>query len=184
VSGRLAPGQQVRDAQLAADLGLSIAPVRQALARLSEEGLIESKARSHTRVTPVTMRAVRDALAVVRAMHELATRAAVPQLQPQDETAMRAANARFRQAIADDDTTAALAADDALHGVLVDRCANQAVRATIDRFVPTIRRLELQRFSAATALTSADAHDELIDAAVAGRVDDAVALTARIWSAL
>ncbi|MBU4214854.1 MAG: GntR family transcriptional regulator, partial [Actinobacteria bacterium] len=184
VSGRLAPGTVVKDARLAAELGLSIAPVRQALARLVEEGLIESKPQSRTRVTPVTLSAVRDALAVVGAMHELATREAVPLLLPADETAMRAANARFRQAVAAGDTVAALEADDALHAVLVDRCGNRALRATVDRFTPTIRRLERQRFSASNGAASADVHDELIEAAVAGRVDEAVAVTARIWSAL
>src|SRR5918998_3866539 len=72
VNGELAPGSVVKDAELAARLGLSVAPVRAALARLVDEGLVEAKPQSHTRVTPLRPAAVRDAAVVVRAMHDLA----------------------------------------------------------------------------------------------------------------
>jgi DNA-binding GntR family transcriptional regulator len=184
VTGRLEPGQVIKDTRLAADLGLSVAPVRQALARLVEEGLVEARPQSSTRVTPVTLSAVRDALAVVRTMHELATREGGTLATSADIAAMRAANAQFREAIEADDTDRALAADDALHAVLVGRYGNCAVAATIDRYTPTIRRLERRRFSANQARTSAVVHDELIEAVAEGRIDEAVAITGRIWSAL
>jgi DNA-binding GntR family transcriptional regulator len=69
VSGHLAPGAVLKDAELAARLGLSVAPVRAALARLADEGLVEAKPQSHTRVTPLRVREVRDAAIVVRALH-------------------------------------------------------------------------------------------------------------------
>ena len=56
VGGELAPGSVVKDTDLAARLGLSVAPVRAALARLGDEGLIDSKPQSHTRVTPWSTR--------------------------------------------------------------------------------------------------------------------------------
>lgn len=184
VSGRLEPGQVIKDTRLANDLGLSVAPVRQALARLVEEGLVESKPQSRTRVTPVTLAAVRDALAVVGAMHQLATREGAALATSADIEAMRSANAQFRAAIEDGGTDRALDADDALHAVLVARYGNRAVAATIDRYTPTIRRLERRRFTAAQGRTSAAVHDELIEAVADGRVDEAVAITGRIWSAL
>lgn len=184
VSGRLEPGQVIKDTRLANDLGLSVAPVRQALARLVEEGLVESKPQSRTRVTPVTLAAVRDALAVVGAMHQLATREGAALATSADIEAMRSANAQFRAAIEDGDTDGALDADDGLHAVLVARYGNRAVAATIDRYTPTIRRLERRRFTAAQGRTSAAVHDELIAAVADGRVDEAVAITGRIWSAL
>src|SRR3954452_4694656 len=88
VAGDLAPGEVVKDAELAARLGLSVAPVRAALARLADEGLVEAKPQSHTRVTPLRVRDVRDAAVVVRAMHELAVREAVPVTTPEDIAGM------------------------------------------------------------------------------------------------
>jgi DNA-binding GntR family transcriptional regulator len=182
VDGTLAPGQVIKDATLAAELGVGVAPVRSALARLAEDGLVESKPQSHTRVAPLDTSAVRDAVVVLQAMHEVATRDAAPHLTPADLAAMRTANSRFAEAVARADLDAAIAADDALHDVLVTRAGNRAVRATIDRFTPTVRRLERRRFRAAHGSGSVDLHARLIDAFP--DADAAVALTTTIWSGL
>jgi DNA-binding GntR family transcriptional regulator len=183
VTGALAPGEVVKDADLAARLGLSVAPVRTALARLADEGLVESKPQSRTRVTPLVLAQVRDAAVVVRAMHEVAAREAAGRVTGDDVAAMRAANVRFAAALDAGDLDAALAADDDLHAVLVHRCGNAAVAATAARFTPVIRRLERQRFDA-PGHPSVELHDRLIDACAASDVDAAVATTTEIWTAL
>jgi DNA-binding GntR family transcriptional regulator len=183
VSGELPPGAVVKDSHLAVRLGLSVAPVRAALARLADEGLVESKPQSRTRVTPLALRQVRDAAVVVGAMHEVATRAAVPRLTADDLAAMRAANRAFAAALDAGDLDAALAADDELHAVLVDRCGNTAVAATVERYTPLVRRLERQRFGA-PGHPSVDLHDRLIAACAAPDADGAVVVTTEIWTAL
>ena len=52
VRGDFPPGAVVSNAAVAGQLGLSRAPVRDALARLADEGLVETKPQSYTRVTP------------------------------------------------------------------------------------------------------------------------------------
>src|ERR671917_228458 len=99
VTGDLEPGAVVKDAELAARLGLSVAPVRAALARLVDEGLVEAKPQSHTRVTPLRPRQVRDAAVVVRSMHEVAAREAAGRTTDDDVAAMRVANTRFAAAV-------------------------------------------------------------------------------------
>jgi DNA-binding GntR family transcriptional regulator len=183
VAGELSPGSVVKDADLASRLGLTVAPVRAALTRLVDEGLIEAKPQSHTRVTPVRLPQVRDAAVVVRAMHEVAAREAAARVTDDDLATMRAANERFAAAVGSGNLDAALAADDDLHGVLLARCGNAAVSATVDRFTPAIRRLERQRFGA-TGHPSVNLHDRLIAACAAGDVDTAVAATTEIWTAL
>ncbi|WP_236794609.1 GntR family transcriptional regulator [Amycolatopsis sp. GM8] len=184
VRGEIAPGAVVRDAQLAEQLGLSRAPVREALARLADEGLVRTKPQSHTRVTPIDTVEVRDAAAVVRAMHEVAVRAAVPVLTPRQISDMLAANRRFNVAVRTGDVDAALAADDELHDVPVRACGNRAVAATIDRYTPVIRRLERARFSAPAAKESVAAHRRLIEACRTGDADEAVRVTTGIWHEL
>jgi DNA-binding GntR family transcriptional regulator len=184
VRGELVPGAAVNNADLAGRLGLSRAPVREALARLADEGLVETKPQSYTRVTAPAPREVGDAAAVVRAMHELATRVAVPLLTADDLGAMRAANARFAAAIHAGDIDAAMTADDELHGVLVRVCGNRAAAATVARYTPLIRRLERQQFTRASGRRSVRRHATLIDACAAGDAETAAALTARIWRSL
>jgi DNA-binding GntR family transcriptional regulator len=184
VRADIPPGAVVSNAAVAEQLGLSRAPVRDALARLADEGLVETKPQSYTRVTPLELKEVRDAAAVVRAMHELATRTAVPLLTAGDIEAMRAANRRFAAAARSGDVDAAMDRDDELHAALVSVCGNRAVTATIERYTPLIRRLERRQFSSAQARRSVERHDELIAACAAGDVERATAVTARIWESL
>ncbi|MDA0183615.1 GntR family transcriptional regulator, partial [Solirubrobacter phytolaccae] len=72
VDGTLAPGERLRDAELCAWLGLSRTPVREALNRLEQDGLVETEPQRFTRVTPLDRRAARDAFPVVAALHALA----------------------------------------------------------------------------------------------------------------
>ncbi|MGH2939714.1 MAG: GntR family transcriptional regulator [Solirubrobacterales bacterium] len=56
VSGRLAPGQKLRAEELAAGLGVSPTPIREAFQRLAGEGLIAYSAQRGVRVAPLTRR--------------------------------------------------------------------------------------------------------------------------------
>jgi DNA-binding GntR family transcriptional regulator len=184
VAGDLAPGEVVKDADLALRMGLSVAPVRAALARLADEGLIESKPQSRTRVTPLVPGQVRDAAVVVRAMHELAAREAAGRVTGDDVAAMRAANEHFAAAVAAGDVDAATEADDALHAVLLRRCGNAALTATVERFTPAIRRLERRRFATEHGSASVGLHEALIAACAEHDVEGAAATTTEIWTAL
>ncbi|MEV0227550.1 GntR family transcriptional regulator [Streptomyces sp. NPDC050704] len=184
VAGDIEPGAAVRDAELAERLGLSRAPVREAFSRLVDEGLLESKPQSYTRVTPMVTADVRDAAAVVGAMHELAVRTAVPRLAPQHIETMRVANARFAEAVRGGDVDGALRADDELHDVLVRVSGNRAAAATIARYTPLIRRLERRRFGEGGNCRSAGLHDQLIDACADDDTAEAVRITAEIWRPL
>jgi DNA-binding GntR family transcriptional regulator len=184
VRADIPPGTVVSNAAVAEQLGLSRAPVRDALARLADEGLVETKPQSYTRVTRLVLKEVQDAAAVVRAMHELATRTAVPLLTAGQVAAMREANCGFAAATRAGDVDAAMDRDDELHGVLVDVCGNRAVAATIERYTPLIRRLERRQFSSARARRSVQRHDELIAACAAGHIEQAIQVTAQIWRSL
>src|SRR5438105_15696245 len=65
VSGELQPGQRVRDVALATKLGASRTPVREALQRLADEGLVEMLPGALTRIVPLQTQAAQDALLVV-----------------------------------------------------------------------------------------------------------------------
>jgi DNA-binding GntR family transcriptional regulator len=184
VRGDIPPGAVMNNAAVAEQLGLSRAPVRDALARLADEGLVETKPQSYTRVTPLVVKEVQDAAAVVGVVHELATRTAVPLLTAGHVDAMREANRQFEAATRAGNVDAAMDSDDELHGVLVGVCGNRAVAATIERYTPLIRRLERRQFSSASARRSVQRHDALIAACAAGDVDQAIQVTVQIWRSL
>jgi DNA-binding GntR family transcriptional regulator len=184
VDGTLPPGAPLRDGDLADQLGLSKAPVREALRRLADDGLVDSKPQSYTRVSDVMSRDVVDARQIVRVLHEFAVREAAPRCRPADVAAMRAANDRFAKAIEARDIAAAVRADDELHDVPVRLAGNAAVAATLDRYTPLLRRLEHARFSSALAWNSVERHTKLIDALEAHDTETAVSVISTIWTDL
>ena len=66
VDCRLAPGSRVTEKQLAAELGIGVTPIRQALARLNSEDLVRTLPRRGYQVVPLTIESVNDLFQVWR----------------------------------------------------------------------------------------------------------------------
>lgn len=184
IDGTLAPGTAMKPGELAARLGLSRAPIREAISRLAGEGLVETKPQSYTRVTAVVAKEVEDAAAVLGAMHDLAVREIAASITAELVESMRDANARFAAAVADGDVEAALTADDDVHAVPLEAYGNAAASGTIDRYTPLVRRAERLLFTSAQAARSVALHDELITALAAHDRDRAVTVNRTIWGRL
>lgn len=184
VDGTLAPGERLNDGDLVEWLGVSRTPVREALARLEQAGLVQTKPGRHTIVSPLDARAVRAAQSVTAAMHELAVREALPDLSAADLDAMREANTRFADALRRNDVDAAIAADDDFHGVPVTVSANHAIRTVLEQFTPVLRRLERLRFSSLSGRGSVAQHERIIALCEAADTEGAVAATRANWQTL
>jgi DNA-binding GntR family transcriptional regulator len=184
VDGTFTPGEQLRDAELAEWLGISRTPVREALQRLAQAGLVRTAPGRSTTVSTLDDRAARNAQAVVAAMHELAVATAVPLLTRDDLAQMRRANDRFRDAIEAGDIDGALNADDDLHAIPVRAAANDAVVTVLEQFTPLVRRLERVRFAGLAGLDSVTRHARLVDLCERGDVAGAAAVSRETWQTL
>lgn len=184
VDGVLTPGEQLRDGDLAAWLGVSRTPVREALLELARAGLVRATPGRSTVVTPLDAQSVRDAQAVVAAMHALVVREAVPRLTDAELEGMRTANAAFAAAQRRGDVEAALGADAAFHAIALDACGNQAAQAVIARYEPVLRRAERLRFASHEGAESVARHDRLIALCAAGDADAAAQVAAQTWQTL
>jgi DNA-binding GntR family transcriptional regulator len=184
VDGTLAPGEVVRDTELATWLGVSRTPVREALLRLGETGLVRSAPGRSTVVAEIDLAEVREAHAVVVAMHRLAVAEAVARLTDDDVERMRAANRRFAAAIEAHDTDAALTADDDFHRVAVEVSGNRALAAVLDQLGPVVRRLERRRFASHAGEQSVALHERLVEACAGRDAQAAADVAFRTWQNL
>jgi DNA-binding GntR family transcriptional regulator len=190
VAGELPPGQRLRDQELAARLGVSRTPVREALQRLENEGLVETSPRALTRVTPLDARAAREAFPVVAALHALAARSGTPHLTAVNLEAMRAANEELAAAITVSDQSnpeavaRAIQADDRFHGVLLTAAANAELTKTLDRLIPKVRRLEYAQFRSLGGRRSVHQHEAIIAACARGDAPEAARHTEENWLSL
>ena len=184
VDGTLAPGEVVRDTELATWLGVSRTPVREALLRLGETGLVRSAPGRSTVVAEIDLAEVREAHAVVVAMHRLAVAEAVARLTDDDVERMRAANRRFAAAIEAHDTNAALTADDDFHRVAVEVSGNRALATVLDQLGPVVRRLERRRFASHAGEQSVALHERLVEACAGRDAQAAADVAFRTWQNL
>jgi DNA-binding GntR family transcriptional regulator len=184
LDGTLEPGELLRDAEIAEWLGLSRTPIREALARLEEYGLVETSPNRFTRVAPLSARDARDAFAVVAALHALAASLGVPRLSTEELAEMQTANAEFAAALRRVDVDEALAADDRFHIVLVRSAANQEIVRSLDRLMPKIRRLERARFGSLAGRRSVEQHEEIIRLCTARQADRAAGAVRDNWLSL
>ncbi len=176
VTGELPPGARLRDQELAERLGTSRTPVREALRRLADEGLVEVVPQAATRVAPVDLDRAAHAFPVVAALQALATRLGVPGLTRRALDRMRRHDAERARALRAGDIPAAIAADDAFHDVLIEAAGNHELRRSLDRLMPQIRRLDLLHFRALSRDEAPDDSLAIIDACARGAADEAAAL--------
>jgi DNA-binding GntR family transcriptional regulator len=181
VSGELCPGQRVRDLDLAAQLGVSRTPVREALQRLEDEGLVETLPGALTRVVPLDTQAAREAFPVVAVLHALATRLAVEKLTEQDFASLRQANENLVAALEAGDVARAVHADDQFHEVFMRASANSEVQHTLNRLMPKVRRLEYAQFGSLAGHTSVLQHQAIITASEQRLAALAASLTEQNW---
>jgi DNA-binding GntR family transcriptional regulator len=184
VDGTLEPGEQLRDQELATWLRVSRTPVREALLRLQQAGLVSTVPGRSTVVTSIDTRATAHAMSVVAAMHRLAVLEAVGTMTAADLRAMRAANRRFAAALRSGDVEAALDADDELHDVPVRAAGNAAIVTVLEQFTPVLRRVERLRFATLPGRASVALHDRLIDLCEAGDADGAAEVSWQTWQTL
>jgi DNA-binding GntR family transcriptional regulator len=184
VDGTLAPGEQLHDGELCRWLGLSRTPVREALARLADEGLIEMAPQRYTRVAPLEGEAAHDLFPVLASMHALATELAVPQLRRPDVAALERESDAFFRALRAGDAPEAYAADERFHRVFVDGCANTAVTGVLDRLAPRLRRFEHLATSAVPGRRSVAQHHAIVTAAAAGDAWRAATAARENWLTL
>jgi DNA-binding GntR family transcriptional regulator len=184
LDGTLEPGEQLKDAEIAGWLGLSRTPIREALARLEEYGLVETAPNRYTRVSPLSAGDARDAFTVVAALHSLAALLGVPRIDESEVAAMRKANEDFAAALRANDVDRAIAADDRFHDVLVQASANREIARSLERLTPKIRRLERARFGSLAGRRSVEGHDQIIALCASGEAEAAAQAVREQWLAL
>ena len=178
----LAPGQKLNDQELAEAFGVSRTPVREALKKLEEEGLVVAKRGSRTNVTMLDATQARQTFPIVATLHALAARLAFP-LPEADITRLIELNQTFQEAINRGDAASALQLDDAFHGVFLKRSQNGQLIETLNRLTPLIRRLEYAQFSRHGHDSVTD-HQTIIEACQNGDMEALVRATEHNWNGL
>lgn len=144
VTGQLKPGTTLKDAEIAARLGISITPVREAITQLAAEGLIDIASNRTRRVTGVTQK---NALELIDVMGVLACAGfewGVDNITDEHLATMRTKLDEFADNLREGNVTAATAAGADFSTVVILASGNRELQTHIDLVVArTLRVLAL-----------------------------------------
>ncbi len=135
VTGRLKPGELLKEVELAAQLGLSPTPVREALVQLAGQGLVEIEPNRLKRVSPLNLPTMRELMAVQRVLWQTGYSWGLPRVGPAELDAMEGAHSELAEALERGDVRAAFLASTDFHSIVVAASGNRELgRLIADRF--------------------------------------------------
>ena len=142
--GELKLVERRSEVTLAEQLGVSRTPIREAIHKLEQEGLVHMIPRRGAQVASISENNVHDVLEVRMALESLAARLAVERITPQEKVALRQAEAEFASCI--DSTNLAMIAqkDEAFHDVIYQATKNQKLQFVINNLREQMYRFRLE----------------------------------------
>jgi DNA-binding GntR family transcriptional regulator len=177
--GSFPVGSKLRDATIAAELGVSRTPVREALLRLSREGLLSSDVGRGFRLAPLDPAELREIGSILAALEPLALDQAP---EPGADRLERLAGIVRRLEQTRGDVAGCIELDDQFHRVLLEDCPNRRLLDLADTLRRALRRYlhhYLER-GGRVSLSSLQ-HSKILDALGKGDRQAARQLLERKW---
>lgn len=131
VNLELPPGTRLIERDLAEDLAVSRIPLREAMQRLQQDGLVVVVPRQGAIVSPFTVDDVRDLFDVRESLEVLAARLAAERADQEGLDRLAAQLDTARRATERDDKPAIAAANAGFHTIIVDLAANPLLESLL-----------------------------------------------------
>ncbi|MFI9738813.1 GntR family transcriptional regulator [Nocardia sp. NPDC052278] len=141
LSGELAPGEPIKDAELANRLQVSITPVREAVAQLIKDGLIEALPNKRRQVTALTLESATELMDTLGILLTASLRRAIPHLDGSAVAELRTAIDDYGRATDARDTRSATVAFDHFVHILTTAAGNRELTALVDTVATRSYRL-------------------------------------------
>lgn len=172
VDGDLRPGERVNQEEVAERIGVSVAPVREGLCVLEQEGQVTYRPRRGYFVTELHVDDLVEIYALRQTLEEEVARAALPGLDDDAIGRIRRAAADCADAAERGDVVAGLAANRRFHfGILENPSRKHSMRILSLLWDSTEAYRALYYNSPDERRRSIEAHDRILDALVAGDAD-------------
>lgn len=139
----LQPGQPLTEASLAEWLGVGRTPVREALLRLKDEGLVVSIPRKSYFVSMISASEAQEVYEMLEGLEGVAGKLAAERATPENLSRLEAAVEQMEEAFARDDLDAWALADDAVHEIILEMAMNKQIQRSVQSLKVRIKRMQL-----------------------------------------
>lgn len=177
MADRLPPGTELQEVALAESLGVSRGPVREALGRLSAEGLVTIRPRNGAVVRSLSKAEFVEAYQVREALETFALRLAVPRMTVDDQQVLQRLIDRMVEQADVNDVPAFFRANEAFHDAMVRASGNRKLHEIHSQLARQIGRYRMRSLALRGDLRRSIAeHTEILAAVRAREADRAVQL--------
>ena len=165
VGGKLAPGERLSEASLAATLEVGRVPMRAALRRLEAEGYVTFLSNSEVTVSKPTTEEVEDYYMIASALEGLAARLAVERALPEELSRLRELHQLLKEACQREDPEQYFEANSNFHRFIGEMARNERLYRMIDQMRQEIQRTRILSLRLPHRLEySMREHDQILDA--------------------
>ena len=144
LTGKLKPGERLMEIQLADQLGVSRTPLREAIHKLEQEGLVTMMPRRGARVAQISEKGLKDVLEVRRALDVFCAELACDRITEDEELRLREACKAFEDATKTKDATIIAKADVAFHDIIIGSTGNERLISTVNNLAEQIYRYRFE----------------------------------------
>ncbi|MCX5065732.1 GntR family transcriptional regulator [Micromonospora lupini] len=180
LSGKSDPGERLVEEQLTRRLGISRAPLREALRLLAQQGLVEHVPRRGVRVATLSDRDVRELYELRDVLERFAVRAGIPVGRESDLAGLRATLDQMREATRAGDRMTVAESHRAFHVALVALAGNRQLSAVYGSILVKLQlymAINLRREAeVAQPLDGVHRHERLFEAVVGGDPEEVLAV--------
>ena len=141
MDGTLEPGERLRDSDLVEWLGISRTPIRHALDRLAEQGLVEMERNRYTRVAQFDIRGVLESVQVAGDLWAGAALRGIPLWEAADDELVGDIQTELLEAATRDDTVKFITVWAHLVTTFTRIEGNQVRLRALNNVLPQVRRL-------------------------------------------
>jgi DNA-binding GntR family transcriptional regulator len=170
LDGSLPAGAQLLELEAAERLGTSRTPIREAMIRLREEGMVDIRPRHGMRVLPISADDMREIYQVLTGLEgEAAYIVAERGLSKQEKSALDQAVKNMNLALKRDDLLAWAAADESFHSLLVEYSRNRRLINLVSQLWDQAHRARILTLRMRPKpINSNLEHEALVDAIAGG----------------
>jgi DNA-binding GntR family transcriptional regulator len=165
---RLAPGDPLREATLAGQLGVSKTPIREALTRLEQEGLVETTSFKGAVVTGYSRQDLIEIYELRELLENVAARAAAESMSEADLARLSLISRESRKLKRSNDAAGLAALLSEFDDVVFDQVRNSRIRALIENLQAHLTRIgHLTAEIPGRIDASVDEHEKIVAAIAA-----------------
>lgn len=182
VSGELKPMTKIKIQDLSEELGISRTPLREAILKLENDGLIISKANRWTMVAPINLNDALNIYPIISSLEILALREGFYNISSEDLKELKEINEKINNYNPSDDLIERIKIDNVFHKKIIELSGNTEIYPIIENLKNKVQRMEIFYYEQIQEYSKTyDAHQRIISYIENDDLEQAILALRKNW---